>query len=478
MALAGDGGGCAGAKPAFYAVWQQACDELQRAAPPAVLGVFWAYVEARAQRMRATVFRPDSTPDRIAVLGLCNAVTDRPYVRRGGGGGGPLDSYAKDTFRDALHARVRVFAASMLRFDDVTGLNKAFRAARRVPREPPLRATGSADDHLLEDAMRLRGLLRDPGALLQDPRRLAEHAAALAKLHAYLLGEETKYRAIHPVRDGRAVPAAGHAAGPAAAARQHADPAFFPEHYWLSVFAAEQSGARFDELCAEDQRRAQARFDSSKFRRLLLLQIYLASCFFVEIAAGRKAHTLARAGAPAAARHPVEAATPPELVPRFAKLRRDTVRVVRAWDPAWAATLEGLARAEGLWWAWLLSGAPAGAAPVDGAALRATEQRLRAAAPEKTRRYFHTHATPQLSRRMREPTGLLLLRGARRGGRDYAAELARVAARIDAEHDAAARAALVEERTVLLWQQTRALRGAAWLSLDGHLEAAALDAGD
>ena len=81
---------------------------------------FWEYLELRIKLFKQHVFDKNITLHRIALLGLCNGLTDKYYIRNSFG---KLDSYVKDTFNDEFQARVRLYLATMLSFEDLTGLN-------------------------------------------------------------------------------------------------------------------------------------------------------------------------------------------------------------------------------------------------------------------------------------------------------------------------------------------------------------------
>ncbi|KAM9905644.1 hypothetical protein OXX79_002051 [Metschnikowia pulcherrima] len=464
----------ASSKSIFYALLQHISEFL--ALYTDCISVFWYFVESRAQRMRETVFSPDTTSNRIAILSLCNSLTDRVYKR---GKTGRLDSYAKDSFNDTFQARVRVFLAGLLHVDDSTGLNKYFTIANRENREPALRDVKSGDSQLLADVLSFYKLLRDPYSFLKDPKQLALQADSLLKLHAYLMDEEFKYSKRNPARNIYAFKEPFSNEKKELLKTKYADIEFFPEQYWLSPF--QEPGADFDAALADDQERAQKRFDSSKFRKLLILQIFLASCFFYELQASRKKLFLQNIGALPTTKHIIENYTPDVIVPRFLKIKRDTMRLVKSWDSQWAFTLHHLALSEEYWWAWLIYGKSKDGRPLLAARtltqadLAATEENFGKYNPEKTKRYFNSHATPQLSRLMKAKTGLALLKRQGGGIKDYASEIKELTVKIEHESDKETRRDLIEEKTVLIWKQTRALRDSSWITLNDHLDPADLE---
>lgn len=461
----------------FYTVLQHILESLAEISNDCI-SAFWRYVEARAQRIKDTVFNPEVTLNRISVLSLCNSLTDLLYTRNSAG---KYDSYAKDSFNDVFQARVRVFLAGLLNVDDLTGLNKYFSTSNRANREPGLRTVKTGDDQLLEDVLDFYKLLRDPYTYLRNPRQLAVQADSLLKMHAYLLDEELKYLKVRPARDPFAVVPPVSETKKSQLSKKYSTKQFFPEQYWMSPFEEQKSGAEYEKVHAEDQRRALKRFDTSKFRRLLILQIYLVSCFFVELQESNKKSVLEKLGALPTTKHITEDSTPEVLVPRFLKIKRDTLRIVQTWDAQWSILLEQLALSEEHWWAWLIYGKLKEGTPLlaprtlSDADISVTYQQFEQIYPEKAKRYFNTHATPQLSRRMKTKTGLDLLKSGTETEPAYGEEISRLTREIEAESDKSRCSELAEERTVLVWKQTRGFRNRQWHSLDKYLSTADLE---
>lgn len=431
-----------------------------------ILEVFWYALESRQTAISDSVFNPKTTLDRIAMLGICNGITDKYYRR---GKTGKYDSYQKDTFNDKLHARVRTFLSGLLLFDDLTGLNKYFSIANRVNREPHLGMAKTGDDELLQDILQFYRLLRDPYAYLKNPRMLSKQVDSLDRLYGYLLDEEAKYAKKHPSRDIYKVKEDLLESKKASLSNKHKNAVFFSENYWLSPFEEIQRGQQFDSVKAEDQRVALKRFDSSKFRQLLLLQMYMVSSFFLELQSSRKRSTLVKAGAPASTKHVAEDSTPELLVKTFVKIKREIPSLIRAWDTQLSFLLQHISQSEEFWWSWLIWGKNKDGKPllnetsISEEEANAAKQKFDAFAPYKTKRYFNTHATPQLSRKMRTKTGLSLLEDSDTDVQDYDHRIEELSERLTSELDTQVKLELEEERSVLLWKKAKTRRSAEWL---------------
>lgn len=429
------------------------------------LEIFWYALESRQKVISDTIFDQKVTLDRIAMLGICNGITDKYYRR---GKTGKYDSYQKDTFNDKLHARVRTFLSGLLLFDDLTGLNKYFSIANRVNKEPHLGVAKTGDDELLQDILQFYRLLRDPYAYLKNPRMLSKQVDSLDRLYGYLLDEEAKYAKKHPARDIYQVKVELLDSKKAALAKQSQNGVFFAENYWLSPFEDIQRGLQFDSVKDEDQKVALKRFDSSKCRQLLLIQMYLVSSFFLELQSSRKKSVLQKAGAAASTKHVSEDSTPEVLIKTFIKIKREISALIRAWDTQLSFLLQHVSQSEEFWWSWLLWGKNKQRQPLLGESAisseesRATAEKFDAYAPYKTKRYFNTHATPQLSRKMRTQTGLSLLE-VTETERDYDGRINELSERIANENDESVKLELKEERSVLIWKKAKTLRSREWL---------------
>lgn len=430
--------------------------------------IFWYYMESRKEVIATTLFDANDTQDRIALLRICNGLTDQYYERNSAG---KYDSYEKDSFHDAFQARVRAFVATLFNFDDATGLNKLLVLAGRTNRNPPFPAGKSSDSQLLSEIMSFQRLLRDPYTFLKSPRLLASQVEYMSRISTYLLDEEAKYARVHPVRDYFDVKATEQAT----ALPLPDELVFVPEQYWLSGFEQTQSGERFDALLAEDKKFAVARFDDSKFRKLLLIQIFLVSCFFVELQASRKQTAVKNSTNLVNPKHIFDETTPDYIAVKIQKIKREIVRLIRTWNSPLLYVLQHLGHSEEYWWSWLMEGRQKGGSVlVVAPAVREkdaeeTQQKFAAMAPYKTKRYFNSHVTPQLSRRMKVPAGLELLECGASMDVNRDAEIAALQKEIKAAEDAETRRDLVEQKHILVWKKMNALRESNWLELDSYV---------
>lgn len=454
----------------FYSLLQTITESLA-AISTTTVSVFWYYLESRRELLSSTVFNSKVTLNRIAVLGICNSLTDKYYFRRKSG---RLDSYEKDSFNDVFDARVRTFLTNLLEFDDLTGLNKYFALANRVSREPNLGKAKSGDDELLQDILLFHKMLRDPYSVLKTPRTLSNQVDSLDRLHAYLLEEEAKYSRSHPAPDAFAVKSDS-----AEELSPQGDRVIVAEHYWLSPFEPVQRGAKFDAVRLEDQKVALKQFDSSKFRRLLLLQMYLMCNFLVELQNSRKKAVLKSIGAPASTKHITEDYTPEQLMGKLLHIKRNIPRLVKGWDSQMSFMLQHLGNSEEFWWAWLMFPKLKDGAVLLGLSglveedVAATVKKFEATYPYKTKRYFNSHATPQLSRKMKAKTGLALLKVSAEVP-NFDDELEELNAKLESEQDATAKEEVQAEIVVKTWRKLKSMRGEHWLELDLLLDAKVL----
>lgn len=433
-----------------------------------ILEEFWYALESRQLAISTFIFDQKITLNRIAMLGICNTITDRLYKREKLG---KYDSYQKDSFNDNLHARVRTFLSSLLLFDDLTGLNKYFAIANRVNREPNLGNAKNGDEELLQDILQFHRLLRDPYYYLKNSHLLSRQADSMNRLYKYLLDEEAKYAKKHPMPDIYKVKQSLLEDKMAKLIEKNERAVFFPEHYWLAPFEDVQRGAEFDALKSEDMRITLNRFDSSRYRRLLLIQMYLVSSFFLDLQNSKKRDTLRRIGAPANTKHVADENTPESLVKIFASIKREVPRQCRAWDTQLLFLLQHVSQSEEYWVEWLIYGKNAQGKPlldvlsITEDEIRTTLEKLEKVAPYKTKRYFNSHATPLLSRKMRQKTGISLLLETLDAENDYEAKISELTEKIRSETDESAKHDSKEARSLLLWRMAKTLRGKQWLKV-------------
>lgn len=454
-------------KRQFFLVLETIGDQLLRI-NAAWVAAFWLYLETRTGLLKKHVFSSANTANRIAVLGFCNHLTDCYYARNSQG---KYDSYLKDSFSDKFHARVRVFLANLLDFEDLTGLNKYFAIAQRERRLPKFAETGAktGDDQLLNDILQFQKVLRNPYFFLKNAGDLAVHVDSMSKLNSYLLVEEAKYARVHPIRDIYKVKAQS-LEGPGLRW-------FFPESYWTSAFEAlgcDVLGETDPSLL--DKRFGLANLDSSKYRKLVLVQIFLVCNFFIGLSVTKKKDLLARIGGKAATKHITEDYVPETIAVKLSKVKSDTLKLVRGWDPQLHNFLLAVSQSEENWLGWLLYGKNRdGNGPllvssknISSSELSNTRQQYDSVYKFKTKRYFNTHVTPQLSRRMRTETGLeglLVLELSN----DYGERLEELTRKIAEEEDAVIKAQLKEEKVILVWKSVKGLRNRNWLGLNDAL---------
>lgn len=432
---------------------------------------FWTYMETRTGPLQEHVFNAAVTLHRIALLGICNSVTDTYYSRHAR----VLDSYKKDTFNDRLHGRVRTFLASMLQFDDLTGLNKFFAVAGRVSREPNVGPPKTGDDELLEDVLGFHHFLRRPNEFFKDKRALTRQVDSMTRLADYLTEEESKYAKKFPLADPYAPPPEYSDAQKAALIQKYRVATFYAENYWLSPFEATKSGKSFEEVKRADKLTAFRLFDSSKHRRLLLIQLYLLCAFLLSISLSKKRDTLKEIGLAASAKHITDDVVPESVVSVALRIRKTISLSSKSWDNQLYYLLAVILNGEELWVQWLLNSKDAegksllGKGKLSSADLEDVERILQSLYPLKEKRYFNSHGTPQLSRRMKTATGLELLRGRRFSGSEFDDRIAQLTSDIQNESDPEKRSSLIDDKTLVVWRKLNQARQLKWLDFGALL---------
>lgn len=466
-------GGLPAVKNSFYSILQTVLETLLLVSTDAI-GVFWNYMESRRDIMSSGFFDANSPLDRIALLKICNGLTDMYYERNSSG---KYDSYEKNTFSDVFQARVRAFVTSIFNFDDATGLNKLLMLARRTNKEPHLGPSKTSDGHLLRDILSFQRLLRDPYTFLKNPRLLSSQVDAMSRLSAYFLDEEGRYAKIHPPRDLFAVKPETSAS---TQGDQKTDLIFSPEQCWLSAFAQTATSEELEAIKNQDEKYATKRFDQSKFRKLLLVQLFMVSCFFLELQASRKLTMLKTTDIPASAKHIIDETTPEHLAVKFQKMKRDILHQIRSCNTPLLFILQHLSHSEEYWWSWLIDGKQKGGSTLVSfddfteKDIAETQQKFDAAAPYKTKRYFNTYATPQLSRRMKVQTGLALLETSHAEPLDPSTEIEGLKSQIVNTEDENLRQHLIDQKDILVWKKIKDARSRDWLLLNSVLDPADL----
>lgn len=454
------------AKNTFYTLLQTILETFAGSSTD-MISTFWFYLERRVTILSQTVFDSKVTLDRIAILGFCNGLTDKLYLRDKTG---KLNSYRKDTFNDMLQARVRTFLATLLEFDDLTGLNKYFALANRVSNEPNLWKAKSGDDELLQDILHFYKLIRDPYTFLKNQRALTSQVDAIDRLHKYLLDEEAKYARRHPKDDVHKLKRPFSEESQQLLAEKYLKAVVVPEHYWLSPFEPVQRGLKYDSVKQGDQAEAIKQLDVSKHRRLLLYQMYFVCSFFVELLSSRKKALLQANGAPASTKHITDDSTPDQLVGKLLYIKNNIPRQLQAFDAQCALMVLKLSASEELWWGWLMYAKLKDSKPllarnsISADEISAAVAKFESAYQYKTKRYFNSHVTPQLSRRMKAKTGLSLLKS--KLAPNYAEDLPMTDEEAAVEDTPEARA----ERIVVMWKKLRYMRPEHWLELTTLLD--------
>ncbi|KAG2731580.1 hypothetical protein G9P44_005167 [Scheffersomyces stipitis] len=149
--------------------------------------IFWWYLESRELLFQERVFDRTATSDRIAVLDLCNSLTDKFIFK---GLSGKKRHLQKDSFNDKFQYRVRVFITNIFAFEDNTGLNKYFHIANRSIYEVKTKS------QFVEDLMAIEKLFNDPYYYLKksNSKELSRLMDRLINVYEYIKEMELDFQ--------------------------------------------------------------------------------------------------------------------------------------------------------------------------------------------------------------------------------------------------------------------------------------------
>lgn len=413
------------------------------------VNAFWDYLEHRRALLLQLVFDQRVTGDRIAVLEICNNLTDR-FNPKSRTGARKTDTYRKDTFNDQFEARVRIFLANVLTLEDNTGLNKYFSVANIASQDIPTSVgVNGKDDILLRDMMQINKVIRDPYLYVRPAQHktLSSVVHSMSKVATYLLDEEDKWFKKRP-REVVSV--------------------FVAEPYALSPFEEVKRGEAFEKAKREDASFAANLFDLHRTRQVTLVELFVCVSLLFELTASSKRAFLASVNG--AAKHFVDDFVPEHLAPQLVKIRQDIVKRYKPNDAALSEVLVLLGHSELMWWSWLILGKDKDGKPLLSVAellqaeLQAVDEKWRTMLPPKTKPYFNTYATPQLTRRMKIETGLAKLqwRGDDEEDSEFKLQQALESCKGELEKDESD-ATAIQRYNIALWKLLKRRRSTQWL---------------
>lgn len=387
---------------------------------------FWNYLEQRRIEFQTDIFDASSTADRIAILEICNTLTDKFYPITSNK---KTDTYKKDSYNDRFQARVRIFLTNVLALEDNTGLNKYFSVSNIIGQDILTSiGTNGRDDVLVRDIIQINKLFRDPYAYVKPAnyKQLQALSQTMNKVFMYLMDEEKKWYAKHPSPDQYLIPDEDNGKlheGDASdkigtnANKAESEKLYFPEIYSLAAFDDVKRGEKYENLKKEDSDFFAQRFDIPQVRQTVLVQIYIICTLFYELAASNKRAFFQQMGVSgSSAKHFIDDSIPELMVSLFYKIKREMPRRYRSMDAPFSHFLTHLSITEIFWWQWLINGKDSNGKPlfndkiVDQETLDKVDEKSKTILPLKEKKYFNTYATPQLTRKMKVETGISKLK--------------------------------------------------------------------
>lgn len=366
------------------------------------LDIFWNYMESRLVLLGKHVFEKSVTGDRIALLEICNPLTDRYYKR-----GKINDTYKKDTFHDALQSRIRLFANNLLAVDDNTGLNKYFNVAGRSLPEMgvPKRKT-----NFIRDLMTCLKVVRDPYSYMK-PSKLKDFrdaSSACRRVFDELILKELKTTK-KSSKDLYLIKPELSESEKEYLRQKYKETEYFPEVYWLSVF--NKDSQTLDKEFKSDEDHYLDLLDDGKLRLIILLQIILISSFFSEMNSQYKRTFLQRL--PPKTKHIVDDTVNDQVSTAFYRIKKAAISELMTIDPSLSFLLQHVIALERYWWKWLVYNKdPETQKPLlsnkilTEDKLVEVDNKFKGLFPIKEKKYFNIYVTPQLSRKMKGKRGM------------------------------------------------------------------------
>lgn len=368
--------------------------------------LFWNYLDSRLSIIDEKVFKKDLISDRISMLEICNPITDKFHNKDNNN---KSDSYKKDSFNDRLDAKIRIFLNKLFSFEDNTGLNRYFSTASRINNE----ILPKKKEPFMKDIIECNKAFRDPYYYMKpsNNRQLKEISRIFLKIVDYLTKEETKYLNASPKRDPYFIKPKPTQEEEKYIKQKYTTKPYFPEHYWISVFNNNQ--ATLDDERMDDQEFLSRLFDNSQVRQIFLVQIYIISSLFTELTLAGKRDFFKTFNLPANTKHIIDDSTNELTAKTFYKIKRELPKNFRNCDNQFSFLLQHIIGSEMFWWCWLIHGKdPNTNQPlltkktITDNELEENRNKFKSLFPFKEKKYFNVYVTPQLSRKMKTPTGL------------------------------------------------------------------------
>ncbi|RLV96280.1 Telomere length regulator protein RIF1 [Spathaspora sp. JA1] len=424
---------------------------------------FWSYLETREQLFQTKIFDRGSISDRISVLEICNFLTDRLVSKDSTG---KRNSYKKDTFNDRFQYRVRAFVTNIFSFEDNTGLNKYFHVANRQVPELPSR------NKFLEDMITVNKIFNDPYTYVKkvNAKELTAMADRMVGIYKYLISEELDYANNTVQIDQFQIPEPKSEAEQKYLTEKYSDLFYVPETYLISNFGYK------DRLDHESQQKddrdfLDKQFETSKTRLQYLVQLLFISTLLIELAPSTKGEFMSSIGAPANIKHLTDENMTETGTKPFWKIKRELMFSLKSIDSQFSFVLSHLLQGEKIWWGWLIYGKDPNTnksyffdklltqEELDN--VQETNEKL---FPYKSKKYFNSYVTPQLTRRMKVESGIGRLHGKTKFDSTFSkAKAEQLNDSIVECEDVSLRKEMLEERSILLWKCLRKERSTNWL---------------
>ncbi|KAG2735154.1 hypothetical protein G9P44_001368 [Scheffersomyces stipitis] len=438
--------------------------------------IFWWYLESRELLFQERVFDRTATSDRIAVLDLCNSLTDKFIFKDSRG---KSDTYKKDSFNDKFQYRVRVFITNIFAFEDNTGLNKYFHIANRSIYEVKTKS------QFVEDLMAIEKLFNDPYYYLKksNSKELSRLMDRLINVYEYIKEMELDFQKKLRI-DQFLVPEPRSEADKEYLSKKYSRVLYFPEAYFKSAFTVGNKSSH--ELQVEDREFFTDQFETSSIRLQYLVKIFIIANLYFELIPRNKDDFIKSIGAPTNVKHITDDSVPDVHKGVLYKIKKDMFASFKSVDTAFSFLIQHITVGETFWWSWLIYGKDHTGKPlfadrqVAKEELQEVKEKSEKLFPYKNKKYFNTYVTPSATRMMKVQRDMKKL-AHRQDTEESISHIdqsfAAITSNIEDEFNPVKKEELLEKRNSLIWKRLKLQRRTRWLQFGSLLTKEMLDEG-